>query len=151
MASLIVINLFFAGLLAGAEIAAHYGFVIHAPFLAASDQVRLRQALTRRLRILMPALFLPTFASTLVVFASSQHGLALALRGVAVAGTLLWAYARIFRTIGINRASVGWNPDAPPTDWRARVERAERFHIVSLWAVTLGFLCLTIASQLQAG
>ena len=53
-------NLFFSGILAGIEIAVHYGF--HAPTVALDEkpQILLRQGVVRRLRWLVPAFFLPT-------------------------------------------------------------------------------------------
>jgi hypothetical protein len=58
-----IINLLFAGILAGMEIAIHYG--LHAPIKVLSDQsqLQLRQALVRRLRVLVPAFFLPAALS----------------------------------------------------------------------------------------
>jgi hypothetical protein len=52
-------NLAFAGILAGREIAIHYGAHGTAQNLNEQSQLQLRQALARRLRILVPAFFLP--------------------------------------------------------------------------------------------
>jgi hypothetical protein len=57
--------LFFAGLLAGEELAVRYG--VRAPVAALADAVhiQLRQGLIRTLRILVPIVFLPTLGLTL--------------------------------------------------------------------------------------
>lgn len=66
--------------------ASHYGFVIQPSFLDEADQVRLRQALIRRLRVLVPAIFGPTFLTTIAITLLSAPGLALTLRAAALAG-----------------------------------------------------------------
>jgi hypothetical protein len=142
-----IVSLFFAGTLAGIEIASHYGLITGADFLAEKEQVQLRQALVRRLRVLVPSFFAPAFLSTIAVTLLAGVGYALALRCVALVGYTVWIYARVVATMRINSASVDWNPSSPPPDWRSLVARAERFHIMSLWAVAIGFACLLIADQ----
>jgi hypothetical protein len=146
ISSLSIISLFFAGILAGVEVASHYGFVIHPPFLGEADQVRLRQALIRRLRVLVPAIFGPALLTALAMTVWSVPGLRLGLRGAALAGDIFWIYARVVATMRINRDTLGWNPASPPAGWRGLIDSAERYHIASLWAVTTGFLCLLLAA-----
>ena len=49
--------------------------------------------------------------------------------------------ARVVGTVPINRATLEWPLDAPPSDWKMRVEKAERFHIVGTWAAVAAFAC----------
>ena len=143
-----ILNLFFAGTLAGVEVASHYGFVIQPSFLGEADQVRLRQALIRRLRVLVPAIFGPAFLTTIAMTLLSTPGPGLTLRGIALAGDVLWIFARVVATARINSATMDWSPASPPAEWRTLVAHAERFHVASLWAVTIGFVCLLTAGVL---
>ena len=61
------INLFFAGILAGIEIVIHYGLRGPAEALDEQSQIQLRQALVLKLRILVPAFFLPMAVSGIAV------------------------------------------------------------------------------------
>ena len=143
-----IINLFSAGTLVGIEVGSHYGFVVQPTFLGEADQIRLRQALIRRLRVLVPAVFGPAFFTTIALTMVSATGLELMLRSVALAGDIFWIYARIVATVRINSDTMDWDPETPPAGWRGLINRAERFHIASLWAVTAGFLCLLVAGTL---
>jgi hypothetical protein len=140
-----LINLFFAGTLSGIEIGTHYGLVRGTNFLTEKAQLQLRQALILRLRVLVPAFFVPAFLSTILVIVTIGTGAGFALRAAAFAGYLVWVYARIVATVRINSQTLEWDLAAPPPSWRDGVARAERFHIASLWAVTAGFACLLLA------
>src|SRR5437016_11037281 len=61
------VNLFFAGLLAGIEFVIHYGLRAPAEVLDEQSQLQLRQALVLRLRVLVPAFFLPAAVSGIAV------------------------------------------------------------------------------------
>src|SRR6266851_6750183 len=54
------VNVFFAGMLAGIEFVIHYGLRTPAEILDEQSQLRFRQALVLRLRVLVPAFFVPT-------------------------------------------------------------------------------------------
>jgi hypothetical protein len=56
LTALHLLNLLFGGILAGIEIAVHYGFVVPSGLLTDRSQIRLRQSLVLRLRVLVPAL-----------------------------------------------------------------------------------------------
>ena len=43
-------------------------------------------------------------------------------------------------------ATLTWEPGVPPQNWKAQVDRAERFHIVAVWAVVTVFACFLMAS-----
>jgi hypothetical protein len=69
------------------------------------------------------------------------------LRYVGVAALLLWGIIRIVRTVPVNSATLEWNPAAPPINWRALMERTERFHVVAAWAAVVAFLCFLVSSK----
>ena len=67
------VNLFFAGMLAGIEFVIHYGLRGPSEILDEQSQLQLRQALVMRLRVLVPAFFVP----------AAVLGIALTVLGVA--------------------------------------------------------------------
>lgn len=65
-----LLELLFVGLLAGFEVAVHYGIGVPPSALTESAQIILRQAMIRRLRVLAPVLFVPSLllAITIAVY-----------------------------------------------------------------------------------
>ncbi|TXK68111.1 hypothetical protein [Paenibacillus sp. N3.4] len=57
---ILLVNLFLAGILAGEEFVIFYGVRVPLFALNQQSQIQLRQALIRRLRLLVPAIFVPT-------------------------------------------------------------------------------------------
>jgi hypothetical protein len=136
-----LINLFFAGILAGMEIVIHYGLRSPAEVLSDSAQLRLRQALILKLRVLVPAVFLPMALSGVSISVLDRESPGTAFRYVGLLALGVWILIRIVGTVPINSATLGWDSAAPPNDWKARVTRAERFHDVGAWAVVISFAC----------
>lgn len=138
-------TIFFGGILVGLELCTHYGF--HAPTLALDErsQIVFRQGAVRRLRWLVPAFFVPTalFGITLSVIEGTGPGLL--FRCLALAALLIWIMVRAISTVPINAATLDWNPDQPPRDWKEKIKKAEWFHIVGAWAALLAFMCFLAA------
>lgn len=143
------VNLFFAGLLAGGEFVIHYGLRPPTAVLDDRAQLLLRQALVLRLRVLVPALFAPATVTAIAVTALDGGAPGVWFRGLALVTLLLWAVIRVIGTVPINSATLTWQPDAPPKNWQAMVNHAERFHIVGVWAVVLAFAFLLTALALK--
>ena len=143
------INLFFAGILAGIEIAAHYGF--HAPtvMLDEKPQILLRQGVVRRLRWLVPAFFMPTALSGIALALLDGLSPGVLFRGVALLAVFLWILVRIAGTVRINSATLDWNPDSPPQDWKKLLAAVERFHLVGVGAALLVFVSFLLAMALR--
>ena len=144
-----LINLFFAGILAGIEIAAHYGF--HAPTVALEEkpQLQLRQGVVRRLRWLVPAFFMPMVLSGITLTLLNGAAPGVLFRGLALVAILIWILIRIVGTVPINSATIDWNPEQPPQNWRELIARTERFHIVGVWAALLAFVSFLLAMALR--
>ncbi len=138
----VLVGLTFLGLLAGAELAVHHGIGAPPAALPQQAQLLLRQAQVRRLRVLMPALFFPSFLFAVGDLAWAIHRQPLWPRCLAVAALLVWIVLRIVRTVPVNSATLEWNPEAPPADWRDRVARSERSHVVAAWATVMAFVLL---------
>ncbi len=145
------VNLFFAGMLAGMEFVIHYGLSTSAEALDERAQLRLRQALVLRLRVLVPAFFVPTALTGIaitVLDGLDGVGPGFWARCVAVFAILVWIAIRVIGTVPINSATLTWRLDAPPKDWKAQVSHAERFHIVGTWAAVAAFTFFLIAVAL---
>ena len=115
-----LINLFFAGILAGMEIAIPYG--LHAPTKILSDQSQLqfRQALVRRLRVLVPAFFLLAALSGMAVAVLDGIAPGFWFRCAAILAVLVWVLIRVIGTVPINAATVAWDSGSPPENWKAQ-------------------------------
>ena len=139
-----LLSTIFTGLLAGAEFAIHYGIRGSDTTLDEYAQLKLRQAMVRRLRFLIPALFLPAagfgIAATMLAYPTAFWQRCAGLFALAV-----WVAIRVVGTVPINSATLDWSPDAPPNDWKARIARAERFHIVGVWAAVIAFIAFAAA------
>jgi hypothetical protein len=141
----------FAGLLAGMEIAIHYGLRAPARTLDDRSQLQLRQAMVTRLRVLVPAFFVPTvaFAIAGAVLALSAPGFL--FRAAGVLALFVWIGIRVIGTVPINSATLTWPLDAPPEDWKEQVDRTERFHDIGVGAAVVAFGCFLVAVGLAAG
>jgi hypothetical protein len=144
-----IVNVFFAGMLAGIEFVIHYGLRAPAEVLDDQSQIRFRQALVLRLRVLVPAFFVPTavLGIALTVLNSAEPGFWLRCAGVVA--LLTWIVIRVIGTVPINSATLTWQPSAPPKNWKVQVDHAERFHIVGVWAAVLAFALFLKAMAIQ--
>jgi len=143
------LSVFFAGLLAGMEFVIHYGLRGPAEVLDERAQLQLRQALVLRLRVLVPAFFVPTAVTAMAVTALDWAAPGWWFRGVGVLALLLWIVIRVIGTVPINSATVTWQLEAPPKNWKVLVNHAERFHDVGVWAVVLAFALFLTALALK--
>jgi hypothetical protein len=139
------VSVFSAGILAGAELVLHYGLYGPTAVLDDEQQVRLRQALILRLRWLVPAFFVPTAVAGIAAAAVDGTMPGFGFRCAGVLALVIWIVVRAIGTVPINSATVSWRPDAPPTNWRTRMNEAERFHIAGAWAATAAFGCFLLA------
>jgi hypothetical protein len=138
------LTLLCAGLLAGFEVAVHYGFGSPPQSLNDVAQILLRQAMILRLRILAPVLFIPTLLLGICLTIQEAHRAAVPFDSCALALLGVWIVIRILRTVPVNSATLGWNPEKPPLEWRELIERTERFHVVAAWAAVLAFMCFLV-------
>lgn len=143
------LNLFFAGMLAGIETVLHYGLRAPAEVLDEQPQIQLRQALIRRLRVLVPAFFVPTAVSGIAITLLDGVGSGFGFRCAGMLAVLTWILVRVVGTVRINEATLTWEPAAPPKNWRALISRAERFHIVGTWAAIIAFALFLTALALK--
>ena len=144
------INLLFAGVLAGSEIGIHYGVGEPPPVVGDTVSIQIRQAATRRLRILVPVLFLVTALTAIVVTVWGVQRPYSGFRYGALLCLVIWIATRALVTVPVNSAVLEWSASSPPAGWKARIALAERFHIVGVWASVIAFMCLLAAECLAA-
>jgi hypothetical protein len=70
-------------------------------------------------------------------------------RSAAMLAVGLWNVVRVIGTVRINSATLEWDPQDPPVQWRSLIATAERFHAVGAWAATLAFICCLAAVALR--
>ncbi len=145
MLALLLLNLFAAGILAGLEIGAHFGF--HGPTLSLDEKPRiiLRQGLVRKLRWLVPSFFIPTLLTGGLLTIFSSGWAQESLRLLAIVVLAIWVYYRVIGTVKINSASLEWDADHPPADWQEQVTNAEKFHIIGTWMTILAWICFLVS------
>ncbi|WP_148307991.1 anthrone oxygenase family protein [Actinoplanes friuliensis] len=141
MTDLAYAGLFFAGLLAGFEILVRFALRDPLGAVEPEPQIRLRQALILRMRILVAGVFLLTAA--LAVTVSITDGSLLRYAGLAA--LLVWAVTTFGGTVPINSAVLTWDPQAPPPDWRTLVTRWERLDTVRAGAALAAFVLFLLA------
>lgn len=134
-----LLTVFFAGILAGMEIVIHYGLRSPAKVLNEQSQIQLRQALVLRLRVLVPAFFVPMTLSGIAATVLDGGAPGVWLRCAGLLAALIWIVIRVIGTVPINSATLTWQPNAPPKNWRALVDHAERFHSVGVLATIMAF------------
>jgi len=145
--ALIFLNLFFSGLLAGEEFIVRFGVRGAIARLADPDHIRIRQALIRALRILVPILFfLALLSGAAVVYLGPLEGQAFVLRAAGLAALLLFIAVTLSGTVPINKAALDWSPRVPPDDWRILVRRWERLDTVRTLAALAAFASFLAAN-----
>ncbi len=143
------VNVFFAGMLAGIEFVIHYGLRGPSEILDEQSQLQFRQALVLRLRVLVPAFFVPAAVLGIALTVLNSAAPGFGFRCAGVVAILTWIVIRVIGTVPINSATLTWQPSAPPKKWKALVNHAERFHIVGVWAAVLAFAFFLTAVALK--
>ncbi|OCT13030.1 hypothetical protein A8709_21230 [Paenibacillus pectinilyticus] len=143
------IHLFLAGLLAGEEFVVRYGVHVSLAGLDEPSQIRVRQALILKLRILVPAILLPTIVLGIIVLVltGSEPGFGFRLAGVLA--LLILMLVTILGTLPINKGALAWQPDAPPSNWQALINRWGQLDIIRSSAAILAFGFFLIAVAMQ--
>src|SRR5690242_2797845 len=144
-----LVNLFCVGLLAGEEFVIRYGVRAPVAGLDTQAQIRLRQALIRRLRILVPLVFASALLSGVAVTILAGFDQGVGFRGAGLLALLTFIAITLGGTVPINKAALTWEAGAPPANWRALMQRWERLDTARTWAALAAFGCLLTAMALQ--
>jgi hypothetical protein len=145
MVALQALGLVLAGLLAGEEFIVRYGVQPALRHLPGTDHVRARVALVRSLRIIVPALMVPTVVAAVAVVVTSGGG----FRWAGLAALVAFLLFSFLGTVPINMKVIDWQPEHPPADWQATVLRWERIDVFRSSAAVLAFVCFVVAMAAQ--
>jgi len=140
-----IASTFLAGLLAGEEFTIFYGVRTPLASLDAIPQLKLRQALIHRLKIMVPAIFVPTLIFGVLSTLAVTTGLVFALHCAGLLGLFAWAIVTLPGTARINSTIAEWDPNAPPGNWKESVKAWERFASVRPWGAIIAFVMFLIA------
>jgi uncharacterized membrane protein len=135
-------SVFGAGLLAGEEFVIRYGVRGPLSRLDQEPHIRMRQGLIRTLRILVPAILVPTLLAAVAVTVVAGADGGLAFRCAAILALLAWVAVTLRGTVPINEGALDWDPAAPPDNWRALVDRWEGLNSLRAWLAVGGFALL---------
>jgi uncharacterized membrane protein len=139
------LGLLLAGLLAGEEFIVRWGVQPALSTLPDLPHLLARQALVRRLRIVVPALMVPTVLLAIAVAATAGTGPGFGFRIAALAALLAFVLFSFLGTVPINIQVNDWDADAPPSDWKAIVARWELIDVFRSSAALLAFALLLVA------
>lgn len=138
-------GLFLTGILAGEEFVVRYGVQ---PALSALDDrphILARQALVRKLRIVVPAIMVPTVLVGVAVLVFGGAGTGLWFRGAGVAALVAFMLFSFLGTVPINIGVNDWNVDSPPREWKAVIRRWQVIDVFRSSAAILAFAFFLIA------
>ncbi len=143
------VNLFCVGLLAGEEFVIRFG--VRGPLAGLDErtQIQLRQALIRRLRVVVPTIFGLTLLSGIAATLLGGGGGAFGFRCGGLLALLAFISVTLAGTVPINKAALTWDAAAPPDNWRALVSRWETLDTVRTWAALAAFGLFLIAAALR--
>ncbi|MEV6872874.1 DUF1772 domain-containing protein [Amycolatopsis sp. NPDC051128] len=144
------VGLFLLGVLAGEELIVRYG--IHPALSTLDDRAHLpaRQALVRRLRVVVPIVMLPAAALAVTVLVVVT-GPGLAMRWATLIAMVVFLLLSFLGTVPINVKVNDWRADAPPGDWKAVIRRWARIDVFRSTAATIAFLFAVLAVAYQTG
>ncbi|GAA3202902.1 DUF1772 domain-containing protein [Nonomuraea helvata] len=138
-------GLFLTGILAGEELIVRYG--VHPALAGLDDHTHLlaRQALVRRLRVVVPIVMLPA-AALAVTALVVVTGPGLALRWATLIAMVVFLLLSFLGTVPINIKVDDWRADAPPADWKAVIRHWARIDVLRSTAATAAFLSAVLAT-----
>lgn len=141
------VNLLFAGLLSGAEVAVRFGVKGALEALEDVAHLQARQALIRRLRYLVPGLYFPALIAGVAALLLRGRGPGLAPALAGLAALLIWIGVTLAGTVPLNQAALQWSPRQPPPKWRAQVARWEWLALIRVVVATVAFAAFLIAAR----
>ena len=143
------IGLLLAGILAGEEFVVRYGVQPALSALEDRPHIQARQALVRRLRVLVPMIMIPTVLVGIAVLIFSGTGDGIAYRWAGVIALIAFVLFSFLGTVPINIQVDGWQVDNPPANWKVTVQRWKRIDVFRSSAAIIAFVCFLIALAVQ--
>ena len=143
------VGLLLAGVLAGEEFVVRYGVQPALSALEDRPHIQARQALVRRLRVLVPIIMIPAVLVGIGVLIFSDTGEGITFRWAGVISLIAFVLFSFLGTVPINIQVNDWQVNNPPTDWKATVRRWETHRRVPVLCAIVAFACFLIALALQ--
>lgn len=143
------VGLFLAGILAGEEFIVRYGVQPALSGMEDRPHLHARQALVRRLRVVVPSIMVPTVLVEIAVLVLVGGGPGIALRWATVIALAAFLLISFLGTVPINIQVNDWQIDAPPTNWKAVIHRWEQIDVLRSAAALLAFAFAVISVALQ--
>ena len=142
-----IINLFFAGVLAGEEAAICLGVRRALAGLQPRAHIEVRQALILKLRVLVPGLIAPTLGTGIARLVQDSSGSAMALRSGGMIALVAFLLITAIGTVPINQAVLLWNPADPPPEWGAAIRQWETLDMTRMAFALLAFVLWLVAAM----
>ena len=130
------------GLLAGEELIVRWGVAPAMRALPDAAHLRVRIALVHRLRVVVPLLIAPAVLTAVAAVVLDRAG-PVAWAALAVLGVFVLSSA--LGTVPINMRVADWDPDDPPSTWRATVARWEAIDVLRSSTAVVAFVLLAVA------
>jgi uncharacterized membrane protein len=143
------IGLLLAGILAGEEFVVRYGVQPAISAMEDRPHLQARQALVRRLRVLVPIIMVPTVLVGIAVLIFAGTGDGIAYRWAGVIALIAFVLFSFLGTVPINIQVDSWQVDDPPPNWKATVQRWKRIDVFRSSAAIIAFACFLIALAVQ--
>ena len=143
------INLLCVGLFAGEEFTIRYGVRAAIASLDTRPHIQIRQALIRRLRILVPAIFGLSVLSGIAVTIANGIDSGFGLRCAGLLALLTFIVVTLRGTAPINQAALTWDASAPPANWRGLIRTWEQLDDVRCWVILITFILFLAAILLH--
>jgi uncharacterized membrane protein len=140
-----LICLIVLGVIAGEELTVRFGVQPAISRLQDTAHILARQALIKRLRILVPCIMLPGFVMTILVLIFSNSASGYFYRWAASVAITLYLLSSFFGTVPINIKVNDWNASSPPANWKNIFKRWENIDTIRSVAATLAFIFLAIS------
>jgi hypothetical protein len=144
------IAVFFAGVLAGEEFIVRYGVQPALTVLDDLPHIQARQALVRRLRVVVPALMVPTVLLAIAALVLDPTGPGCWFRVAGLASLVAFVLFSFLGTVPINVKVNDWDAEHPQVDWKQTIARWQLIDVFRSSAALLGFVVLLVALVLQA-
>ena len=143
------VGLLFAGILAGEEFIVRYG--VHPALSHLPDRAHIlaRQALVRRLRVVVPIVMIPTVLISIAVLVVGGSTAGLGFRWAGVVALIAFILLSFLGTVPINIQVNDWSVDEPPANWRRTIRRWEQIDLFRSSAAIAAFICFTAAVAVQ--
>lgn len=151
MQLLTALGLFLAGILAGMELVVRYG--IHPALMRLPDRAHLeaRHEVVRVVRVMVPAVLLPSVLVGVAVAILSASDAGSPWRWAAVVAYVAYLLVVFLGTVPINDRFYKWDAANPPEGWQEVIRRWALIDVVRSSLAVLAFALFLVAAAVAHG